>query len=44
MESCVKCGVESSLKAFRGDTWLAFIFDGFGCEEFALANPIYQLL
>jgi len=43
MESGVKCRVESSPKAFRGDIWLAFIFDGFGCRGFALANPIYQL-
>jgi len=41
MESGVECGVESSPKAFRGDTWLAFIFDGFGCGEFVLANPIH---
>jgi len=43
MENGVECGVESSSKAFRGDIQLAFIFDGFGCREFALTNPIHQL-
>jgi len=43
MECGVKCSMKSTLKTFWDKTWLAFVFDGFGCGEFAFVNPIYQL-
>jgi len=43
MEHGVKCDMKSTPKAFWGETQLAFIFDSFGCGEFAFVNPIYQL-
>jgi len=43
MERSVKCGMKSTPKAFWDETWLAFVFDGFGCGEFAFVNPIHQL-
>jgi len=43
MEYSVKCGMKSIPNAFWGETWLAFIFDGFSSREFAFVNPIHQL-
>jgi len=34
--------MESFLKVFGSDTWIAFIFDGFSCGKFVLVNPIHQ--